>query len=68
MKIEDFELEIIKAKPGDTIVIKFPIEKYDLNFLRQSFDSLQSVLPEGVELMMIPLDWNIWVKSNDSIY
>ena len=68
MKIEDFELEIIKAKPGDTIVIKFPIEKYDLNFLRQSFDSLQSVLPEGVELMMIPLDWNIGVKSNDSIY
>ena len=62
MKIEDFELEIIKAKPGDTIVIKFPMEKYDLDLIRQSFDSLESILPEGVELMMIPLDWNIEVK------
>lgn len=63
MTIEDFELEIIKAKPGETVVIKFPIDKYDLDFLWKSFNSLKSVLPEGVELMMIPMDWDIGVEK-----
>ena len=68
MKIEDFELEILKASPGDTVVIKFPLEKYDLDCLRQSFDSLESILPVGVGLMMIPYDWDIGVEKNDNLY
>ena len=65
MKIEDFELEIIKAKPGDTIVVKFPIEKYDVDFCIQSFNNLKQVVPEGVELMMIPCDWSVEVEHDN---
>ncbi len=65
MKIEDFELEIVKTKPGDTIVIKFPMEKYDVNFIYHSFNNLKKIVPEGVELMMIPCDWSMEVKSED---
>ena len=57
MKIEDFEFEILKTKPGDTIIIKFPIDKYDLNCIRDSFESLKNVLPDGVQLIMMPNDW-----------
>jgi len=67
MKIEDFELEIVKAKPGDTIVIKFPIEKYDIDFIYRNFKSLQEIMPKGVELMMIPCDWSVEVK-NDNLH
>ena len=65
MKIEDFELEIVKAKPGDTIIVKFPIEKYDVNFIYHSFNSLKQVIPEGVELMMIPCDWSVEVEHDN---
>ena len=61
MTIEDFELEIVKAKPGDTIIIKFPIDKYEADFLLNSFHTLKEVVPEGVELVMMPSDWVVEV-------
>lgn len=67
MKIEDFELEILKAKPGDTVVIKFPKEKYPYDWIYDSFKSLKSVLPEGVELMMVPMDFTVEVQ-NDNLH
>ena len=63
MKIEDFELEIIKAKPGETVIIKFPIEKYCVDEIHNWFKNLKGVLPEGVELIMMPIDWTVEIEK-----
>ena len=65
--MEDFKLEIVKAKPGDTIIIKFPMEKYgaDLDYIYHSFNSLKAVVPDGVKLMMIPCDWSVEVEHDN---
>lgn len=67
MKIEDFELEILNTKPGDIIVIKFPINKYPLDCIYDGFESLKRALPEGVELMMMPMDFTVEIQ-NDNLY
>ena len=67
MKIEDFELEILKTEPGDIIVIKFPMEKYPLDEIYDSFESLKRAIPEGVELMMMPVDFTVEIQ-NDNLH
>lgn len=60
----DFEIEILKLKPNDTFIIKFPIEEYDLNSIHQIYENIKSLVPEGVEVIMMPKDWSIEVESN----
>lgn len=59
-------LEKVDVKPDDTIIIKCPIDKYPLNFIKAIGEGISEVFPDNTWIFL-PHDFEIHVNNLEEI-